>query len=147
MKDLDFAGLGKALSSMARSLDEVQHGIAHTLGEAIKERAKGKLGEYQPESHGFEAWAPLSGVTMQKRALAGYPANNPLLVTGELSESIEMRVDGNGAIIGSKSDIALYQENGTENIPPRPFLGPAAYEVMDEAPKLTGKIISAALRK
>ncbi len=76
----------------------------------------------------------------------GFPANNPLLRSGELRDSITMRSDGNGAIIGSPLDIALYQENGTEHIPPRPFLGPAAGEVMDSAPELIVKVISAKMR-
>lgn len=146
MKDVSLDSLASAFSSLATSIGNGQNGIAHALGEAIRDRAKEKIGEYQPSSHGFNAWAPLSQSTMDQRVFKGFPANNPLLRSGELRDSITMRSDGNGAIIGSPLDIALYQENGTEHIPPRPFLGPAAGEVMDGAPELIIKIISAKMK-
>ena len=52
----------------------------------------------------------------------------PLLRTGGLRDSISTHVEGAEATVGSVSPIALYQEQGTEHIPPRPFLGPAAFE-------------------
>lgn len=146
MKDVSFDNLASAFSSLATSIGNGQNGIAHALGEAIRDRAKEKIGEYQSSSHGFDAWAPLAQSTMDQRVSKGFPANNPLLRSGELRDSITMRSDGNGVIIGSPLDIALYQENGTEHIPPRPFLGPAAGEVMDSAPELIVKVISSKLR-
>ena len=53
--------------------------------------------------------------------------DTPLLVTGELYASIEHEVEGNEAVIGTKLEIGEYQEFGTKNIPPRPFMGPAAF--------------------
>jgi HK97 gp10 family phage protein len=50
-----------------------------------------------------------------------------LLVTGELYASIQHESSGNEAVIGSKMDIGAYQEFGTDKIPPRPFMGPAAF--------------------
>lgn len=146
MKEISLDNLGMAFSSLASSIESGQNGIAHALGEAVQERAKEKVGEYQPASHGFDAWAPLAQATMDQRVSKGFPANNPLLRSGELRDSITMRSEGNGAIIGSTLDIALYQENGTENIPPRPFLGPAAGEVMDGAPELIARVISARMK-
>jgi len=146
MKDVSLDSLASAFFSLATSISNGQNGIAHALGEAIRDRAKEKIGEYQPSSHGFDAWDPLAQSTMDQRVSKGFPANNPLLRSGELRDSITMRSEGNGAIIGSPLDIALYQENGTEHIPPRPFLGPAAGEVMDSAPELIVKVISAKMK-
>lgn len=146
MKEISLENFGDALSSFASTAAGVQNGIAHALAKEIQERAKGKIGEYQPASHGFDAWAPLAQSTMDQRVSAGYPANNPLLRSGELRESIDIRVDGNAAIIGSPLHISLYQEVGTETIPPRPYLGPAAEEVMDSAPEIIIPIITSALR-
>lgn len=146
MKNVSLDSLASAFFSLATSIGNGQNGIAHALGEAIRDRAKEKIGEYQPSSHGFNAWAPLEQSTMDQRVSKGYTANDPLDRTGELRDSISMRSDGNGAIIGSPLEIALYQENGTEHIPPRPFLGPAAGEVMDSAPERIVKVISAKMK-
>ena len=65
------------------------------------------------------------------------------LLSPDLRESIQHEVDGTighlEAIIGSKSDIAEYQEFGTEKIPPRPFIGPAAFNQKDKIQQLLGE--------
>ena len=50
-----------------------------------------------------------------------------------MRETIEHKVIGNEGHIGSDSDIALWQELGTDTIPARSFLGGAAFEL---APKI-----------
>jgi len=45
-----------------------------------------------------------------------------------LRESIQHQLEPDTVTIGSENDIAVYQEEGTEDIPARPFLGPAMYE-------------------
>jgi phage gpG-like protein len=71
-----------------------------------------------------------------------------LLRTGELRDSIHHDVTELVATIGSTSEIAEWQEFGTERIPPRPFLGPAAVrnhdKMMDE---LGGAVTSAIVGK
>ncbi len=56
MKDVSLDSLASAFSSLATSISNGQNGIAHALGEAIRDRAKEKIGDYQPSSHGFDAW-------------------------------------------------------------------------------------------
>lgn len=94
--------------------------------ERIEKTAKEELGEYQPATGPFPEWAQLADATMAQRESMGYTPNDPLLRSGELRDSIGHEVSGLEAEIGSTSDIAVYQELGTETIPPRPFLGPAA---------------------
>jgi phage gpG-like protein len=50
----------------------------------------------------------------------------PWLRTGALRASINHETDGNMAVIGSASDVAVDQEFGTAAIPPRSFLASTA---------------------
>jgi negative regulator of sigma E activity len=50
----------------------------------------------------------------------------PWLRTGALRASISHVTDGNVAVVGSTSDVAVDQELGTRTIPPRPFLASTA---------------------
>ncbi len=108
-----------------------EHLTEHSAA-VIRDIAKEKIGHYQDAVGGFPAWAPLAASTEADKARAGAPPNAPLLRHGELYASIESEAESveleGHAVIGSASDIAVYQEMGTEKIPPRPFLGPAAFE-------------------
>lgn len=105
------------------------------LGRAAKivqEDAKGRIGEYQSDVGPFPAWAPLAESTEQQKEALGYERGKPLLREGDLRESIVTEHNAMEAIIGSKMEIARFQEFGTADaahpIPPRPFLGPAAFQ-------------------
>ncbi|MBS0558429.1 MAG: hypothetical protein JSR21_00060 [Proteobacteria bacterium] len=56
----------------------------------------------------------------------GSEHETPWLENGSLRNSVGYDAQGTDAVIGSSSDVAVYQELGTPNIPPRPFLGSAA---------------------
>lgn len=106
----------------------------------INKTAQDELGIYQPEVGPFPAWPELAEFTVQDRLAQGYSPDEPLLRDGTLRDSITHEVGHLEAVVGSTSEIAVYQELGTHKIPPRPFLGPAA--VHDE--KFTVEIIGAA---
>lgn len=142
MKELSLSQLAETIARSAGKVRFETELAVVAIAKDIQSTAKEKIGTYQNESHGFNAWAPLAESTMQQREKLGYTANDPLKRSGELQESITMRSDGNGAIVGTTEDVGLWMENGTEKIPPRPYLGPAAAEVMDKA----GEIISPHLR-
>lgn len=93
----------------------------------IKKTAKDEIGHYQPEVSSFPAWKELAPSTKKDRVRKGFSENDPLLRTGEMRDSIGYRVERLEAAIGSTSDIMVYQELGTKNIPARPVLGPAAF--------------------
>lgn len=104
----------------------------------IERAAKGKIGEYQGANGMHDAWPEQADSTKEDRVRKGFTENDPLLRTGALRDSISHETHGLEAAIGSTSDIAVYQELGTDKIPPRPFLGAAAYESIDEVKKLVG---------
>jgi phage gpG-like protein len=103
----------------------VHEGLEH-VARAIEKTAKEEIGVYQPEVGPFPAWPALAEATVDDRIRQGYSADEPLLREGDLRDSISHEVDGLEAVIGSTSDVAVWQELGTSSIPPRPFLGPAA---------------------
>ena len=80
-------------------------------------------------------WVQLAPSTQEDRVKHGYSANNPLLRTGEMRDSIEHKTEltpyGAEGCVGSKDLVALWQECGTvdkneeQHIPPRPFLAGA----------------------
>lgn len=98
------------------------------VAAGIEKKAKEKIGHYQEDSGMFPGWEPLAQSTEDEKARLGYPLDAPLLRDGELRDSIKHEVHELEAVIGSESDIAVYQEFGTSTIPPRPFIGPAAFE-------------------
>lgn len=135
-----------SLAAFATHLAEVavlevaalHHGLEN-VASGIEKAAKDKIGEYQKESGPFPAWQELAESTKADRLNKGYDPDEPLLREGDLRDSIQHEVSGLEAIIGSKSDIAAYQEFGTNRIPPRPFIGPAAYENKDKIERVLGE--------
>ncbi|TXD58862.1 hypothetical protein FUT88_13370 [Ralstonia sp. TCR112] len=121
-----------SLAAFATHLVELQTAVAleahrglKEVANAITKTAKDEIGHYQESVGPFPKWAELDKSTKKDRVQQGYSENDPLLRSGELRDSIENEVSRLEAVIGSKSEIAVYQELGTDEIPPRPFLGPA----------------------
>jgi len=108
------------------------------VAKKIEATAKDEIGHYQPATGPFPEWAPLADTTEAEKARLGYPSDAPLLREGQLRDSIEHEVSGLEAVVGSKSDIAAYQEFGTKTIPPRPFIGPAAFRNQKDIEKAVG---------
>lgn len=125
------------VTAEARMLVSLEHGLEKVAAK-IDQAAKDKIGEYQAANGMHDAWPELADSTKADRLRQGYTENDPLLRSGELRDSISHETKGLEAAIGSTSDIAVYQELGTDKIPPRPFLGSAAYEHMDDVKKIIG---------
>ena len=138
--DLDMFAREISLAS-AKIATEVEMGF-HVIVKEIEETAKEELGVYQPAVGPFEAWSPLAESTKADRARAGYAEDEPLLRSGSLRNSIESEVIGLAAIVGTKSEIGLWQEVGTDRIPPRPFIGPAYVRKIDPLMESIGAAIS-----
>lgn len=131
-------------------LTEIKTVIAMQLGlervtSVIEADAKSRIGFYQGAVGPFQDWAPLAESTETEKARLGYPLDAPLLREGDLRDSIEHEVGALEAVVGSKSEIAAYQEFGTAAIPPRPFIGPAAYNNKDKILKIIGAATVAGL--
>jgi len=138
-----FGSFARHLAVTAAMGEEVTHHLTAKAAEIIKEDAQKRIGEYQDYTGPFNSWAPLAESTMADRVAKGFTPDDPLLRTGDLRDSIEVTVKGNEAAVGSVSEIAMYQELGTDNMPPRPFLGPAAFDSKLNIGELAGETITA----
>ena len=134
-----------SLQSFARHLSTLtarvvleQHRALTAAAVVVEHQAKSEIGSYQPAVGPFNAWAPLAGATVEDRVRKGFAPNDPLERTRALADSIEHDVRGTSAYVGSESDVLLYQDQGTETIPPRPVLGPALFIKQDRVAELIG---------
>lgn len=109
----------------------------------IEEEAKRKFGIKQDPVGPFNGWKDLAEATQEDRIQKGYEPNNPLYRTGDLMNSIHHKVEGNEAVVGSDDERMVWQELGTPDakhpIPPRPVLGPAAFQSKAKVQKLIAK--------
>lgn len=111
--------------------------------KAVEKTAKSEFGHYQPEVGPHPAWPDLADSTVEDRIRKGFTPDDPLLRTGELRDSIKHEVKGLHGVVGSESDIMVYQEFGTlgsdgKGIPARPVLGPAAYRNKEKIKAIMG---------
>ena len=119
---------------------ELHHGLKK-CAVAVEQTAKDEIGHYQQAAGNFPTWAPLADSTEAEKARLGYPADAPLLRDGTLRDSISHEVQALEARIGSTSDIMVYQEFGTNKIPPRPVLGPAAVRNKTKIERIFGESV------
>ena len=126
----EFNGFGLFAAHLMRTAaigEEVSRHITKEAAEIVRDDAQVRLGIYQDHIGPFNAWDPLADSTVADRVNKGFTPNDPLVRTGDLRDSITITQKGREAVVGSDSEIALFQEQGTERIPPRPFLGPAGF--------------------
>lgn len=129
----DFAAFTTVL---IREVEHVKHDALEEAAVIIETEAKRVIGTYEYK------WPPLAPSTLEKKA-----ADTPLLETGEMRDSIEHKVNGSEAYIGSDNDKAVWQELGTAKIPARSFLVGAAQHKEKEVAHAIGQKVVAKLIK
>jgi HK97 gp10 family phage protein len=139
-----FADIAIHFATLGVAVAEVNHHAVEKAALMIENSAKAELGNYQPATGPFNEWAPLTDATLKTHESYGM-GDTPLLLTGQLRDSIQHEVSGMEAIIGTKMEIGEYQEVGTSKIPPRPFMGPAAYNNLENIKHLLGKSTAQAI--
>lgn len=145
MPDMSLPGFIEHMARMTVTMHEAEHLALDRAARIVKAEAKREIGHYQDEAGPFQKWAELADSTKRQRARLGFPENEPLLRTGEMRDSIEHRVGDREAVVGSDSEIAEYQELGTQKIPPRSFLGGAAFRKAEDVAKELGRSVTMAL--
>jgi phage gpG-like protein len=123
-----FGAFAAHLLTRVAATSEAMHLGLRRVAEKIEHDAKEQIGHYQEAVGPFPEWAPLAESTVEDRIAQGYSPDEPLLRKGDLRDSIKHEVGVLEAVVGSTSPIAPYQELGTDKIPPRPFIGPAAFK-------------------
>jgi phage gpG-like protein len=131
----------KAFAELATQLEmRLREAVAIGLAEAaamVAEEAKHLVGHEQSE------WPSLAQSTIERKG----SGDEPLLETGEMRDSIEFRVEGLTAVIGSDNEKAVAHEHGTGHVPPRPFLSTAALHKSPEIVELLAEKLKLALKE
>jgi hypothetical protein len=126
-------------AARVRQLNLTMEAACEKACKMVEKEAKRVIGGYD------YGWTPLAEATKEDRAAHGFPADEPLLRTGEMRDSIEHNVGREGSqvvgLVGTNHPIAKYQELGTSHIPPRSFLGEAAMHKEGAIHRMMGKAI------
>jgi hypothetical protein len=126
------------LPAIERDLHASGPQIIERACQIIQKKAKAAIGKEH------EMWPPLAASTIADKAAHGFKTPAPLLRTGEMRDSIEYVVHGNEGAVGSNSEIAVYQELGTNKIPPRSFLVSSAISSEDKIHRMAAATTIAA---
>jgi hypothetical protein len=145
----DFGSIGafaEFLETRIPAAEIAGHDGVRLAAEIVQTEARAEIGIYQGEAGPFAAWAELAEETKAERVRLGFSENDPELRTGTLRDSIEVTASGHEAAIGvadrevgdgSRENpvrniglVAEVQELG-HGVPPRSFLGAAAFRKQD----------------
>ena len=126
------------------AVEETFGAAVDAIGKAVQARAREYLGVPQTTGHGgFPPWPPLAPSTLARKG-----ADTPLMETGALADSIDYEIVSQNTVeIGTDilsargEPYGKYLEEGTSRMPPRPFLHPAAVEVVAEMVDEIGEAI------
>ena len=137
--EYSFGEMARIFEDAARDMPAIDSAILEMLGVRIEDRAKSYLGIPQTIGHGgFPPWAPLAESTLAKKGQTA--PGTPLLESGELADSLDhqlvspITVAVGTALLSERGQpYPNYLEEGTSEMPPRPFLHPAALEVVKES--------------
>jgi hypothetical protein len=146
-----FGAFARAMERAAAELDLAYAAAMETGAILVETAAKEEFGHYQREDMGeLTPWAELKDATKQAHIQAivdGEAAddageNTPLLVTGDLRDSIKSESGPREFAVGSESEIMVWQEEGTpEGIPPRPVLAVSLYRNTENVVNLVGQAV------
>lgn len=147
MREFTLGGFAGFLMTLPGKVIVEQHRAMEEAAKVIEAEAKAEIGMYQGAAGPFPAWQSLAPSTVAEKTTLGYaPPDNPLLRDGDMRDSIEHTVvSAHEAQVGSNSDIAVYQELGTVNMPARSFLGGAAHRKGPEVAEIIGGRVVKAL--
>ena len=151
----EFPNLGAFIAHLAQvqvAIPAAERRGLRAGAELIRDEARAEIGTYQRAETGlFAPWRELADRTKADRLRLGFTENDPLLRTGDMRDSIHCTIGTHAALIGSNSDVALWQEMGTEgphpgmdgyHVSPRHFLGVAAFRKGEQAAALIGQHVA-----
>ena len=92
------------------------------MGKGLVEEAARRITTTKSAPDGTR-WKPWASSTAKARRRAGTSASGLLFNTGTLANSLEYEVIGDKVVVRNTQSYAQYLQNGTRNMPARPFLG------------------------
>jgi len=143
-----FGALARRLERQIGTLPARLDGAMHTSASAVQLDARERIGHYQ------DGWQQLASATVAEKTRLGYAgvalpggdgADNPLLRTGDMRDSITQWATPSEFVVGSADPVMLYQEMGTRTIPPRPVLEPALKHMTPFVLTTLGRAITRAI--
>jgi len=167
MRIMSLIGLAEHVMAAVAELEHIEKEAMERACKCVQDEARKEIGNYQTADGPFPAWPFLSDATLYGfrhqlgfwikgkfdqgygRDMAASSVDDPLERTGELRASIHYHADHKHGVVGSNDPIAEYQELGTPNaiypIPPRSFLGRAAYRKAHHVAEILGAAPAIAL--
>lgn len=133
------------LGGASLRMEAARHEALERAAKLVEDEAKREIGTYQDGAGPFAAWAELAESTKDDRVRLGFSEDEPGLRTGEMRDSIDHKVEGNEAVVGSTSEKMVWFELGTTRQPPRSVLGGALVRKEEEVARLLGEASVAAL--
>lgn len=109
------------LDKKIKSIGPITQRSLEQIGKTEVASAQNRISLWKASPDGQE-WAPWSIATMRSRRREGTAHLGLLYRTGELFRSIYYKVTNLRLEVGSKAPYAKYLQNGTPNMPARPFL-------------------------
>lgn len=125
---------GQAAANLLATLKNPQP-LLKRIGQTMVDSAVGRIVGVKQDPQGNE-WAPWATSTLMARTRAGTVGGGLLYNSGRLASSIQYQIVGNQVSVMSTVPYGTYLQNGTPNMPARPFLGigpgeqEAIYELM-----------------
>ncbi len=142
MTEIRLDSLARGFIGFADNFERLIARGCNQVGKKVRRDATEKIGHYQPSVGPFPAWQNLSAYTLKIKQKAGAVSDDPLIGhypenkknkvwNAHLRTTIEWEMQGWAAVhIGTADPLGEYHEYGVpeHNLPPRPFLRPAAFE-------------------
>jgi hypothetical protein len=138
-----FGAFAAHLERLAAVSPEVKHHALDKSAEEIQSTARGMIGEYQAAIGPYPAWEELADSTQAERARLGYSENDPGYRSGAMQRSIERKVEGSDAVVGSNDQDLVWFDQGTVKQPPRAVLGAAAIHSRPRVMRIIGETVFA----
>lgn len=112
----------KGLDKIIGQLDKGQKAALRSIGNTEVASAQNRIAVSKTAPDGTR-WDPMAFSTIRQRTREGTIHLGLLNRTGALLNSIYFKVTGRSLEVGSKATYARYQQDGTNHIPARPFIG------------------------
>ena len=133
------------MEDIKHRVGKTSEAMVQTLAKEAFDESTRMFGTYDHEGD----WPGLAERTLvthrQKQdliAAAGFPGvDTPLVVSGELKESVGMSVTGDSASVGTNNILMTYHELGAGHVPPRPVFGPTANFVASKMDEILGPVL------
>lgn len=120
---IDSKDIQQAIGDIRKKLDNPRN-LMQEIGDIITEDIKHRIVNLKTSPDGV-AWAPWADSTRKARERKGNAALGLLFDSGTLLRSITSQVIGSHHTlqVGTNSPYAEYIQNGTPQMPARPFMG------------------------